>query len=120
LKTFCGVALGGEGANEAFCGYVIQHWSGNDFDRAQRTNELNETQQAEFRNGLNQQYGQDKFGSLAERYLSSNGLIPWSAQNRSSDRIIFPMTYRRISTRITNKCSTPTGKSPPQKNTPVF
>ena len=80
LKKFCGVALGGEGADEAFCGYAIQHWSGNDFDRAQRTNELNETQQAEFRNGLNQQYGQDKFGSLAEHYLSSNGLIPWSAQ----------------------------------------
>lgn len=80
LKQFCGVALGGEGADEAFCGYAIQHWSGNDYDRARGTSKLNEQQQLEFQNGLNQQYGRDNFNSLAEHYLASNGLIPWSAQ----------------------------------------
>ena len=80
LKQFCGVALGGEGADEAFCGYATQHWSGNDFDRAQCMDQLNDQQQIEFKNGLNQQYGRDNFSSLAEHYLASNGLIPWSAQ----------------------------------------
>ncbi|MDA7918323.1 asparagine synthase (glutamine-hydrolyzing) [Mariniblastus sp.] len=80
LKQFCGVALGGEGADEAFCGYAIQHWSGHDFDRAQGMNQLNDPQQLEFQNGLNQQYGRHNFNSLAEHYLTSNGLVPWSAQ----------------------------------------
>ena len=35
LKQQVGVAIGGEGADEAFCGYTIPHWSGTDFDRAQ-------------------------------------------------------------------------------------
>ncbi len=80
LKQFCGVALGGEGADEAFCGYAIQHWSGNDYDRSKGTSKLNEQQQLEFQNGLNLQYGRDNFNSIAEHYLASNGLIPWSAQ----------------------------------------
>ena len=35
LRKSVGVALGGEGADEAFCGYSVPHWSGYDFERAQ-------------------------------------------------------------------------------------
>jgi asparagine synthase (glutamine-hydrolysing) len=81
LRNFCGVALGGEGADEAFCGYEVQHWSGNDFERAQNFGSLDETQAQQFRNGLLQQYGTDAFGSIADHYLSANTLIPWNVQN---------------------------------------
>ena len=80
LKRSCGVALGGEGADEAFCGYAVQHWSGNDFDRAQNIGSLNLAQTEQFRTGLRQQYGQEQFDSIAQHYLSANTLIPWSAQ----------------------------------------
>ncbi len=80
LKRSCGVALGGEGADEAFCGYAVQHWSGNDFDRSQNMRSLNSAQAEQFRNGLRQQYGLEQFDSIAQHYLSANTLIPWSAQ----------------------------------------
>lgn len=80
LKQSCGVALGGEGADEAFCGYAVQHWSGNDFDRSRNIGSLDSAQAEQFQNGLRQQYGQTQFDSLAQHYLSANTLVPWSAQ----------------------------------------
>lgn len=80
LRTVCGVALGGEGADEVFCGYEVQHWSGNDFERARNLRSLNETQAGQFRSGLLQQYGRDSFGSITDHYLGANTLIPWNAQ----------------------------------------
>jgi len=33
MKQSVGVVLGGKGADELLCGYAVQHWAGNDFDR---------------------------------------------------------------------------------------
>ena len=79
LKTKCGVALGGEGADEAFCGYEIQHWSGNDFDRIKNADPSTLAGLQGFRQSLCRQYGRDHFGSLAQHYLGANTLIPASA-----------------------------------------
>ena len=80
LKRSCGVALGGEGADEAFCGYAVQHWSGNDFERSQNIRLLNSFQSKQFRIGLRKQYGQEQFDSIAQHYMCANTLIPWPAQ----------------------------------------
>ncbi len=80
LKESVGVALGGEGADEAFCGYAIPHWSGNDFERSQNMTKFTATESIQFRQSLLSQYGRDRFDSISDHYLTSNGLIPWSAQ----------------------------------------
>lgn len=99
LKQHCGVAIGGEGADEVFCGYEVQHWSGNDFDRAQDVSHLTSQQQTLFRQSMMQQYGRSTFGSIAEHYLSSNGLIPWNAQ-----QVLFrpEFTSQELPNRITS------------------
>lgn len=78
LKESVGVALGGEGADEAFCGYAIPHWSGNDYVSSQRLCSTSKSEQ--IRQSLIGQYGRDQFASISDHYLLSNGLIPWSAQ----------------------------------------
>lgn len=80
LKQSVGVALGGEGADEAFCGYAIPHWSGNDFERAQNLTGFSPDKSSQIRQSLLNQYGRDRFDSISDHYLTSNGLIPWSAQ----------------------------------------
>ena len=80
LKRSVGVALGGEGADEVFCGYAIPHWSGNDFDRANSLAGLGKTASAEFVACLTRQYGRAQFDSSSDHYLSTNGLIPAHAQ----------------------------------------
>lgn len=104
LKKSCGVALGGEGADEAFCGYAIPHWSGNDFDNASQMSRLGSLESSEFRESLLKQYGRDQFDSMADHYLSLNGLIPGSAQRallnpdcfaQGSERSI-PSYYQRL------------------------
>jgi asparagine synthase (glutamine-hydrolysing) len=81
LKQEVGVAIGGEGADEAFCGYTIPHWSGNDFERS---NSLAGTLSLEAdlaRASLVKQYGRDRFYSPSDHYLLTNGLIPRNSQS---------------------------------------
>ena len=80
LKESVGVALGGEGADEAFCGYAIPHWSGNDFERSTNLRDVKAIESIQFRQSLMSQYGRDHFESASDHYLALNGLIPWSAQ----------------------------------------
>ncbi len=80
LKTRCGVALGGEGADEAFCGYAVQHWSGSDYERSLDDSGLPSIARRQFRDSLVQQYGRDRFHSIAQHYLITNGLIDGAAQ----------------------------------------
>ena len=80
LAARCGVALGGEGADEAFCGYEIPHWSGNDFERSNNLQSLANGSAEIARQSLLKQYGRDKFHSMADHYLTTNGLIPSNVQ----------------------------------------
>lgn len=80
LKQSVGVALGGEGADEAFCGYAIPHWSANDFERSFNLGDVQAIESIQFRQSLMSQYGRDHFESASDHYLGLNGLIPWSAQ----------------------------------------
>jgi asparagine synthase (glutamine-hydrolysing) len=97
LRNFCGVALGGEGADEAFCGYEVQHWSGNDFERAKNLASLDEHQAQQVRNSLVKQYGSDSFGSISDHYLYANTLIPQSAHNALfADRFLAAETHAKV------------------------
>lgn len=80
LKQSVGVALGGEGADEVFCGYEVPHWSGSDFDRSRSLSCLDAVDAEQFRASLQQQYGRTGFESASQHYLSANGLVPVSAQ----------------------------------------
>lgn len=75
LKPHVGVALGGEGADEACCGYSVPHWSGNDFDLSRTLENLSPTQATVAQQSLVQQYGCDTFDSPGQHYLLANGLI---------------------------------------------
>ncbi len=79
LKQDVGVAIGGEGADEAFCGYSIPHWSGNDFDLS-RGHYRNEEAASSIQASLHRQYGRTTFTSPADHYLSTNSLVPASTQ----------------------------------------
>ena len=90
LKRQVGVAIGGEGADEAFCGYDIPHWSGRDFDRSATINGL-PTDQAELaRASLLRQYGRDCFYSPSDHYLITNGLIPRNTQSALFNELMWP------------------------------
>ncbi len=80
LKKEVGVAIGGEGADEAFCGYAIPHWSGADFDRASALRQIHSEQADQTRTSLLKQYGRDQFYSPSDHYLLTNGLIPRNSQ----------------------------------------
>jgi asparagine synthase (glutamine-hydrolysing) len=80
LKRSVGVAIGGEGADEVFCGYTIPHWSGNDFDRARSLTRIANASSGEIGASLMRQYGRTVFDSHADHYLSTCGLIPKNAQ----------------------------------------
>lgn len=80
LKQSVGVAIGGEGADEAFCGYTIPHWCGNDLERANTLVQRNDSFAKMARASLIRQYGRDRFSSASEHYLSTCGLISGSAQ----------------------------------------
>jgi asparagine synthase (glutamine-hydrolysing) len=80
LRKYVGVALGGEGADEAFCGYTIPHWSGNDFDRASHMGRLPSAEAELAKASLQRQYGRDRFYSPSDHYLTTNGLIPRQTQ----------------------------------------
>ena len=80
LRNAVGVALGGEGADEACCGYQIPHWSGADFDLLNSMDSL-QTSEAKIASlSLQQQYGDRKHLSPGALYLACNGLIPPGAQ----------------------------------------
>ncbi len=81
LKQQVGVAIGGEGADEAFCGYTIPHWSGTDFDRANSLLNLPSEEAEGARASLVRQYGRDRFYSASDHYLTTNGLIPRNTQS---------------------------------------
>lgn len=82
LRKSCGVAIGGEGADEAFCGYAIQHWSGNDFDRLKSLDLLDSGQCQRFLKSMVEQYGRTEFRSIADHYLSANSVIPLGVQKQ--------------------------------------
>ena len=83
LKQAVGVALGGEGADEAFCGYATAHWSGRDFERsiAQGASVVPQHKSA-IQESMLRQYGRASFASASDHYLSTNGLIPNAAQQQ--------------------------------------
>ena len=63
MKRSVGVVLGGEGADELLCGYAVQHWSGNDFDRYRQWKQDrwgdNAATAGIFQASLRRQYGRD-------------------------------------------------------------
>ena len=102
LSRSVGVALGGEGADEAFCGYAIPHWSGQDFDLARSLGQWDSPgPQHQIRESLLRQYGKDDFSSASDHYLTTNSLIPAAAQRalfkpgywRLADSCLSPETY---------------------------
>ena len=84
MKKEVGVVLGGEGADEALCGYAVPHWAGRDFDHKQALEagqwKYGDRAAAEFVNGLRSQYGRDSFSSLTDHYFALNSLIPTNAK----------------------------------------
>ena len=89
LKESVGVAIGGEGADEVFCGYAIPHWSGTDFELSRNKHRYGSHATVDgINNSLIRQYGRLNFESPADHYLSSNGLIPGGAQ-----RALFNTSY---------------------------
>ena len=80
MKQEVGVVLGGEGADEAFCGYTIPHWSGTDFDRSMALGNATSANSDKARESLKRQYGRDLFYSASDHYLLTNGLIPRGSQ----------------------------------------
>lgn len=93
LKRSVGVALGGEGADEACCGYLIPHWSGNDFDLAKALDSMPTATAQIARDSLLQTYGCDSFASAGEHYLSGNGLIPAAAQAALFHDSVWPQAF---------------------------
>lgn len=80
LKKSVGVAIGGEGADEACCGYQIPHWAGNDFDLLNSLDQIDENHSATAVTSLQSQYGDQRFRTAGEHYLACNGLIPREIQ----------------------------------------
>ncbi len=80
LKQTVGVALGGEGADEACCGYQVPHWSGADFDLLKSMGSLDASNAEIAASSLQRQYGDHAPSTPGELYLACNGLIPISAQ----------------------------------------
>ncbi|MEZ6044332.1 MAG: asparagine synthase (glutamine-hydrolyzing) [Planctomycetaceae bacterium] len=81
MKQTVGVALGGEGADELFCGYATQHWSANDFVRANKlARNIDPFESSDsshcFLESLQRQYGRVQFQSETDHYLALNSLIP--------------------------------------------
>ena len=74
MKPHVGVVLGGEGADELLCGYSVQHWSGQDFDRLRIDGE------PALRQSLLRLYGRDRFESRTDYYFALNSLIPSNAK----------------------------------------
>ena len=76
MKRHVGVVLGGEGADELLCGYSVQHWAGNDFDRllAGGSDRL-------LRTSLRRQFGRDQFATRTDFYFALNSLIPTAAKS---------------------------------------
>jgi len=80
LKDSVGIALGGEGADEACCGYQVPHWSGADFDLLKSMDSLQSHEAHVATSSLQQQYGAQTPATAGELYLACNGLIPTAAQ----------------------------------------
>jgi asparagine synthase (glutamine-hydrolysing) len=84
MKRTVGVVLGGEGADELFHGYAVQHWAGQDFDRAAGldagTWDASPAGARIFRGSLKTQYGRDRFTSQVDHYFALNSLIPTAAK----------------------------------------
>ncbi|MAT14848.1 MAG: asparagine synthase (glutamine-hydrolyzing) [Planctomyces sp.] len=85
MKKCVGVALGGEGADELLCGYATQHWSAQDYVRANRlrnndANSVYAPTSAGFLESLQRQYGRIEFQSETDHYLALNSLIPLAAK----------------------------------------
>lgn len=83
MKKSVGVALGGEGADELFCGYAVQHWAGHEFDLCRRLKNgtaSDAEDEVRFRRALVRQYGRDRFVSAVDHFLALNSLVPTSAK----------------------------------------
>jgi asparagine synthase (glutamine-hydrolysing) len=80
LRKSVGVAIGGEGADEACCGYQIPHWSGADFELFASLGSLDPSRARTALSSLQRQYGERPPRSPGELYLACNGLIPRRAQ----------------------------------------
>lgn len=80
MKRSVGVVLGGEGADEALCGYGVQHWSANDFELSEslrRGRWSGGVVAAQiFQRSLQRCYGRDAFASDVDHYFALNSLIP--------------------------------------------
>ena len=93
LRETVGVALGGEGADEACCGYVVPHWSGNDYDLSQSLGKMKLRQASVATASLLRQYGCQSFPSLGEQYLIANGLISCTTQSAIFNQEYWPIAY---------------------------
>ncbi len=84
MKRSVGVVLGGEGADELLCGYAVQHWAGNDFDRYLQWQhnrwEGSPAAAGIFHASLRRQYGREHFASPTDHYFALNSLIPTVAK----------------------------------------
>lgn len=80
MKRSVGVVLGGEGADEALCGYGVQHWSATDFELADELRRgawsAGGASASLFRSSLRRSYGREEFSSDVDHYFALNSLIP--------------------------------------------
>jgi asparagine synthase (glutamine-hydrolysing) len=109
IKKNVGVVLGGEGADELLCGYAIQHWAGNDYDRFNQLKNSHLQSDCDevrlFRKSLVQQYGRDQFLSRTDHYFALNSLIPMSVKKHlfnphiwknAEEDLQMMLTYREL------------------------
>ena len=73
-----GVVLGGEGADELFCGYEIPHWAGHDYDHVMsiRRSKHGPRPSRLFLASMQRQYGRSEFVNESDHYFALNSLIP--------------------------------------------
>jgi asparagine synthase (glutamine-hydrolysing) len=84
-KKQTSVVLGGEGADEFFCGYSIPQWSGRDYDHMQllRTGRwaLPSSCKPVFEESWNQNYGSTHYTNPVEHYLAHCSVVPWNIKS---------------------------------------
>lgn len=93
-KRDVGVVLGGEGADELFCGYEIPHWAGHDYDHLMSIRRAKHGPKPSrlFLASMQRQYGRSEFVNEADHYFALNSLIPPSFKSQ----ILNPAVHEQL------------------------